>query len=54
VIVVNSVTDSPLPSPDHSYLDFNGCTNFNAKITLAIPSTSCSSNAAGLASEWRG
>jgi hypothetical protein len=47
-ILVNSVTQSPIPAPDQSYLDFNGCTNFNAKITLAIPSTSCSSNAVGI------
>jgi hypothetical protein len=54
VILVNSVTDSPLPAPNHSYLAFNGCTNFNSKITLAIPSTSCSSNATGLAAGMAG
>ncbi|MDX6663272.1 MAG: hypothetical protein QOG09_1374 [Solirubrobacterales bacterium] len=51
VIVVNSVRDNDIsggtPFP-HSYLAFNGCTNFSAKITLAIESTSCSSNATGL------
>ena len=52
-IVVNSVRDSPLPAPNKSYLAFNGCTNFSAKITLAIPSTSCSSNAVGLAAGYR-
>jgi Subtilase family len=48
VILVNSVTkyDSTVPQP-HSYLQFNGCTNFNAKITVAIPSSSCSSEATG-------
>ena len=49
VILVNSVTPGPVPPPDQSYLAFNGCTNFNAKITLSIPSTSCSSDATGLA-----
>ncbi len=49
VILVNSVTKydptfTPLPL---SYLQFNGCTNFNAKVTLAIPSVSCSSDAVG-------
>jgi hypothetical protein len=57
-VVVNSVTKymtegtpDPLPDADvdlqvpRSYLSFNGCTNFSSKITLAIPSTSCSSNA---------
>jgi len=42
------------PAPDQSYLSFNGCTNFNAKVTLAIPSTSCSSNATGLAAGMAG
>jgi hypothetical protein len=54
VILVNSVTNSPVPAVNKSYLDFNGCTNFNAKITLAIPSTSCSSNATGLAAGMAG
>jgi hypothetical protein len=57
VIVVNSVTKSDIadgqPNPI-SYLALNGCTNFSAKITLAIPSTSCSSNATGLASGMAG
>jgi hypothetical protein len=49
VILVNSVTkydDAFTPLP-RSYLQFNGCTNFNAKITVAIPSVSCSSDATG-------
>ncbi len=56
VILVNSVTQyddtlSPLP---RSYLQFNGCTNFNAKITVAIPSVSCSSDATGRGSGMAG
>ncbi len=54
VILVNSVTTGAAPTPDQSYLSFNGCTNFNAKVTLAIPSTSCSSNATGLAAGMAG
>jgi hypothetical protein len=56
-IVVNSVRnnditgDTPFP---HSYLAFNGCTNFSAHITLAIESTSCSSNATGLGAGMAG
>ena len=52
-IVVNSVThDDTAPnlpngaSPE-SYLMFNGCTNFASRVTLAIPSVSCSSDATG-------
>ncbi|TML29356.1 MAG: hypothetical protein E6G30_04360, partial [Actinobacteria bacterium] len=49
-IVVNSVRnyDASTEAPK-SYLRFNGCTNFSSKITVAIPSTSCSSNATGIA-----
>ena len=54
VILVNSVTHSPVPPPNESFLAFNGCTNFNSKVTLAIPSTSCSSNATGLAAGMAG
>ncbi len=55
VILVNSVTDtSPVPPPRNSYVSFNGCTNFNVKITLAIPSTSCSSDAVGVSSGLAG
>ena len=57
-ILVNSVTrrdaDDGAPPGDQSYLTFNGCTNFNAKITLAIPSTSCSSDAVGVGSGLAG
>ena len=44
----------PPGSPGRSYLEFNGCTNFNAKITLAIPSVSCSSDATGRAAGMAG
>lgn len=58
-IVVNSVTHfddadaAPGPSPV-SYLQFNGCTNFSSRITLAIPSVSCSSDATGRAAGMAG
>src|SRR5205807_8640607 len=49
VIVVNSVnryeTETQAPP---SYLQFNGCTNFGTKTTVAVESSSCSSNATGL------
>lgn len=54
-IVVNSVTHTgdtdPAPT---SYLQFNGCTNFSSRITLAIPSVSCSSDATGRAGGFAG
>jgi hypothetical protein len=55
VILVNSVThfDEEGVGPP-SYLKFNGCTNFNAKIDLAIPSVSCSSDATGRAAGMAG
>jgi Subtilase family len=57
-ILVNSVTEQPTETggipPNKSYLAFNGCTNFNAKITIAIPSTSCSSDAVGVGSGMAG
>jgi hypothetical protein len=37
-----------------SYLQFNGCTNFSSHVTLAIPSSSCSSNATGLGAGMAG
>ncbi len=51
-IVVNSVRkyDSTFTSVPKSYLQFNGCTNFSTRITLAVPSTSCSSEATGRSS----
>src|SRR3954454_2566909 len=56
VIVVNSVTkydDTFTPAP-RSYLQFNGCTNFSSKVTVAIPSVSCSSDATGRGSGMAG
>ena len=54
-IVVNSVRnytqETTIPK---SYVRFNGCTNFSSKITLAIPSTSCSSDATGVGSGMAG
>jgi hypothetical protein len=52
-IVVNSVNKYPDQNgvPEEtpkSYLTFNGCTNFSSKVTVAIPSSSCSSNATGV------
>ncbi len=61
VILVNSVTKysefaegpegtpGPFTEQPKSYLKFTGCTNFNSKITVAIPSVSCSSDATGRA-----
>lgn len=46
-IVVNSVTHTDTSPVDSSYLQFNGCTNFSSRVTLAIPSVSCSSDATG-------
>ena len=54
VIVANSVRDGDGSAANKSYLAFNGCTNFGAKITISIPSTSCSSNAVGLAAGFAG
>ncbi len=49
VIVVNSVRKyDDFTSQPRSYLQFNGCTNFSPKITVSIPSVSCSSAATGL------
>jgi hypothetical protein len=49
VIMVNSVTkyDDSFGEQPPSYLKFNGCTNFYAKLTVSIPSVSCSSDATG-------
>ena len=51
VVLVNSVTHV---DGTPSYLQFNGCTNFNAKVDLAIPSVSCSSDATGRAAGMAG
>jgi hypothetical protein len=53
-IVVNSVTQYDTFTPTLSYLQFNGCTNFSTHITVAIPSTSCSSDATGVGSGLAG
>src|SRR5919204_100832 len=54
-IVVNSVRDyDATTTVPKSYLRFNGCTNFSSKISIAIPSTSCSSNATGLGAGMAG
>jgi hypothetical protein len=49
-IVVNSVNqyDIPFTPVPQSYLQLNGCTNFSTHVTIAIPSSSCSSNATGV------
>ncbi|MFL5821976.1 MAG: hypothetical protein ACJ764_00885 [Solirubrobacteraceae bacterium] len=49
-LVVNSVNqyDSFTANPP-SYLQFNGCTNFSTHVTVAVSSSSCSSNATELA-----
>jgi hypothetical protein len=55
-IVVNSVTKYastsgvPLTGVPASYLQLNGCTNFGTRITLSVPSSSCSSEATGKSS----
>ena len=55
VVLVNSVTHSDVEGASTpSYVAFNGCTNFNAKIDLAIPSVSCSSDATGRAAGMAG
>jgi FG-GAP-like repeat len=54
VVMVNSVTDPADGTIPRSFLQFNGCTNFMANVTLAIPSTSCSSDAVGQSSGMAG
>jgi hypothetical protein len=56
VIIVNSIEkyDLALTPANRSYLQFNGCTNFSSKITVAIPSVSCSSDATGRGSGMAG
>ena len=56
VVVVNSANQYDLaltPSP-MSYVQFNGCTNFSSHVTVAVPSSSCSSNATGLGAGMAG
>jgi hypothetical protein len=58
-LIMNSVTKYaevegvPVQAP-RSYVSFNGCTNFSSKVGLAIPSTSCSSDAVGVGSGMAG
>ena len=48
---VNSIRTASLPTTKpQSYLYFNGCTNYGGYLYLAIPSTSCSSEATGRSS----
>jgi hypothetical protein len=50
----NSGVQVPINPERQSYLQFNGCTNFSTHVTLAIPSSSCSSNATGLGAGMAG
>ena len=56
VIVVNSVTSTTIGATPRteSYLAVQRLHELLAKITLAIPSTSCSSNATGLGAGYAG
>jgi hypothetical protein len=56
VILVNSVEkyDIAITPSNRSYLQFNGCTNFSTKVTVSIPSVSCSSDATGRGSGMAG
>jgi hypothetical protein len=47
VIVVNSVTHIDEAQSAGTYLAFDGCTNFSSRVTIAIPSVKCSSEATG-------
>lgn len=50
-MVFNSVREVELPTVrPHSYLMFNGCTNFGSYTYISVPSTSCSSEATGRSS----
>jgi len=55
-IVVNSVRmyDPTFTRAPPSYLQLNGCTNFTTKITVSVPSASCSSEATGKSSGMAG
>ena len=46
-MVVNSVTPVPTGVFPHTFLAFNGCTNFGGYTWLSVESTSCSSDATG-------
>ena len=53
-IVVNSVTKFDSGEEPHSYLFLNGCTNYGGHMAVAIPSSSCSSEATGKAAGMAG
>ena len=57
-VEVNSVTRfqtfGPLVQSPKSYLYLNGCTNYSAHIAVAVPSSSCSSEATGRSSGMAG
>jgi len=48
-ILVNSVSayDQVFSPQPRSYLQFDGCSNFSAKLTVSVPSSRCSSEATG-------
>ena len=53
-ITVNSVTKFDSGESPHSYLFLNGCTNYGGHMAVAIPSSSCSSEATGKAAGMAG
>jgi hypothetical protein len=54
-IVTNAVVKYTEFTPNsRSYLQFSHCTNFSAKISISVPSDSCSSGAVGYASGMAG
>lgn len=53
-MIVNSVTKFFEAQTPRSYLYFNGCTNFGGHMHVAVPSTSCSSDATGQSSGYAG
>ena len=53
-ITVNSVTKFDSGEEPHSYLFLNGCTNYGGHMAVAIPSSSCSSEATGKAAGMAG
>jgi hypothetical protein len=53
-VVVNSVTQTPVPGPPHSYLVMNGCTNYGGHTVVAVESGSCSSEATGISAGFAG
>ena len=51
---MNSVTKFNSGETPHSYLFLNGCTNYGGHMAVAIPSSSCSSEATGKAAGMAG